>query len=185
MSPVRIITADSEAYLSGILKLQAENHKYSVPADIKAKEGFVTVKHTLDQIKSLLAHAPQIIAVNEDDRVVGYALVMVKALKDEIPILRPLFEQIDQLSYQDKLLKEEKWYVMGQVCIAKDYRRQGVFRKLYEAHRKLLKDQFDFCITDISASNTRSIESHLAVGFEVIHRFVDEVDEWIVVLLRL
>ncbi len=182
---MKITQVSGEHHLLGILELQAANHKTVVNDQVKREQGFVTVKHNLIQLKQLMTYAPQIIAVDEDDTVVGYALVMVKELRNAIPTLVPLFDVIEQLSFEGKPISEQSWYVMGQVCVAHDYRSKGVFRQLYAAHKALLKEQFDLCITDISKSNTRSIAAHQAVGFELLYTFTDDQDDWEVVVLKL
>ena len=71
---------------------------------------------------------------------------------------------------------------MGQICVGKDYRGQGVFRQLYLAHRERLSQDFDYCITEVSTSNIRSMRAHQNIGFQVLHTFTDELDEWNIVL---
>ena len=71
---------------------------------------------------------------------------------------------------------------MGQVCVDKAYRGKGVFDMLYQHHKQVLKDRFDFVVTEISTNNLRSVRAHEKVGFKNIHTYKDAVDEWSVVL---
>ena len=41
---------------------------------------------------------------------------------------------------------------------------------------------FDFIITEISASNYRSLNAHKRIGFKKINTFRDKIDEWDVVI---
>ena len=64
----------------------------------------------------------------------------------------------------------------------KNYRGQGVFRQLYAAHKQLLSKQYDYCITEVSTRNLRSMQAHFSIGFELLHCFTDPQDEWNIVL---
>ena len=79
-------------------------------------------------------------------------------------------------------LKDRRYYVMGQVCVAKAYRGKGVFDRLYAAHREHLRHRFDACVTEISVRNPRSLRAHARVGFEELERYRDAADEWVVVI---
>jgi L-amino acid N-acyltransferase YncA len=71
---------------------------------------------------------------------------------------------------------------MGQICIDKTYRGKGVFKMLYDKHREMNKDVYDFIVTEISTGNLRSIKAHQKTGFKTIHTYLDHMDEWNVVL---
>jgi hypothetical protein len=47
--------------------------------------------------------------------VVGYALVMPTSFRYDIPVLMAMFDMLDELNYQGKLVKEYKYYAMGQI----------------------------------------------------------------------
>jgi hypothetical protein len=63
---------------------------------------------------------------------------------------------------------------MGQICIDKPYRGEGIFQKLYNYQREVLSTYFDYCITEISQLNTRSIKAHLRQGFQIIDTHSDD-----------
>ena len=167
--------------LTRILSLQKKNTTTAVSLEEIASQGFVTVEHSFAQLEKMQALTPQIIAVKEQD-LVGYALVMPRELKNIIPVLIPMFDLLDTLSYKGQAVKDLSFYVMGQVCVAKEFRGQGVFRQLYAAHKSLLSKQYNYCITEVSTRNLRSMQAHFAIGFELLHRFTDAQDEWNIVL---
>lgn len=178
---VSIRETNSPVDLSNILVLQAKNTKLSLSKIEQEKQGYVSVRHTFDQLEKMNATAAQIIAV-DGKTLVGYALVMPRTLKATIPILMPMFALLDTLNYRNIPVKELNYYVMGQICVAENYRRQGVFRKLYEAHRRRFSMTYDCCITEVSSGNLRSMQAHLAIGFELLHTFTDATDEWNIVI---
>jgi len=57
------------------------------------------------------------------------------------------------------------YITMGQICIDKAYRKQGLFRGLYQTMKKELSKKYELLITEVAASNTRSLQAHYAVGF--------------------
>ena len=89
---------------------------------------------------------------------------------------------IDSIEYNGKPLSSYNYYVMGQVCIDKNYRGKGVFNMLYQKHKELFKHKFDFIETEISTGNKRSMRAHEKVGFKTIYTYRDDKDEWNVVL---
>lgn len=178
---IEVTYAKNEKDLLEILKLQEENHKSSVGLDQRNEQGFVTVKHDLTLLREMNSSHPQIIA-KAQGKVIGYALVMPVEFKEKIPVLKPMFEMFGQLHYLNKKLNEYSYYVMGQICVASDFRRKGIFGKLYEGHRQTFSEEFDFCITEVSSSNVPSMKAHWKTGFKTIHSFSDQTDEWNILL---
>lgn len=174
-------TAQTDEDLRQILVLQADNLKTSISEETKREQGFVTVCHSWEQISLMSRLTPQIIA-RDGDRVVGYALAMTPTLGALIPDLQPMFKLFERIPWQSGVLTDTNYYVMGQVCVAKDYRGQGVFDGLYTTHRKVYSKQYDLLITEISTSNTRSQRAHERVGFRTIYEHQDHVDHWNVVV---
>lgn len=178
---MEIRKANSSNDLEGILKLQNENHFDNLVKGKSNEDGFVTVKHTLEMLEKMQVLLPQVVAT-ENNTVVAYALSMHRDLKNEIPILIPMFDIFDKLSYNHKPLNEYDYYVMGQICIEKKHRRTGLFKSLYLKHRALFNKQFYFCLTEVSAQNERSLGAHQKIGFQSIHENKDQTDNWHILL---
>ena len=165
-----ITTATTDQHLHQILQLQKVNLPKNISIQEYEQEGFVTVDHDFDTLKKMNAPYPHIIALNEEE-VVGYALVMLQSIKDDIEILKPMFEQIDNIHYKSKPIADGKYFVMGQVCVAKAYRRQGVFYRMYEELKRTTQNHFDMVVTEVSSHNVRSLKAHQKQGFENILSF--------------
>ena len=174
---MKIKLAESDHELEQILQLQEANH-FSKLTDLQKKEqGFVTVQHELALLRLMNEKEQHVIAVDED-RVIGYALVMIKDMQNHIPVLQPMFKMFEKLSYGQMKLNEISYYVMGQICIEERYRGQGVFQNLYAYHKQSYRHKYKLCLTEVSTSNARSMRAHLKVGFETIHSYRDKTDEW-------
>lgn len=176
--------AKTEEELNQILELQASNHYSQISKETKLEEGFVTVRHTLKLLKTISGNFQHSIA-KANDKVVGYALMMLKEKGNEIQELKIMFELLDSLSFKGVKLADCKYCVMGQVCIDKDYRGHGVFENLYQNLKRQISKHFSLLITEISTSNLRSLRAHTRLGFVSIHQYTDEIDEWVVVAWQL
>lgn len=176
---IRYTTAKTSDELLQILALQQANLYRNVSEEEKKGEGFVTVEHSFDLLKDMNEVCPHTIA-KFGDEVAGYALSMHPSFGDKIEVLEPLFD----LLRQENMLKDEKFMVMGQVCISKNHRKKGVFRGLYKAMKKHVASEFDLIVTDINAKNTRSLQAHYSVGFMEITTFNSDGVDWVVVSLK-
>jgi predicted GNAT superfamily acetyltransferase len=164
--------ASSLDELEQIRTLQLQNSSQNITSEEKLQEGFVTVQHTvalLEQMNSACAH----IIAKDNGIVVGFALVMLSSFRNKIEVLIPLFERIDGL-----VLKDETFVVMGQICVAKNYRKQGIFRGLYHFYREELQNEFDYLITEVAAINLRSMQAHEAIGFKTIDNYEEDGIVW-------
>ncbi|MEW7278778.1 GNAT family N-acetyltransferase [Aquimarina sp. 2201CG1-2-11] len=158
-----------------ILHLQQSNLPVSISESEKQKEGFLTVKHDLTILAKMNSVQQHIIAKNED-KVIGYALCMTKDFKNDIPVLEPMFVQVDNV-----IDVSTSYITMGQICVDKEYRRQGVFRGLYQKMKEQLKGKYDLLITEVDADNLRSLQAHYAVGFEKLTTYEASGATWQVV----
>ena len=174
--------SETDEELKQILQLQAQNHKDSVDEDTKAKQGFVTVKHSFSEIKALNNIEKHTI-LKVDNQIEAYVLAMTKKSKNLIPILEPMFKIFDEIFYKNKKISDYNYMVCGQVCVGEKVRGKGVFDEIYQFYRENLEKDYDFCITEIAVNNTRSIHAHERIGFKTIHRYTDVFGiDWLVVL---
>jgi ribosomal protein S18 acetylase RimI-like enzyme len=171
----------TEEELEQILLLQSQFLSHRVSENEKHTKGFLTVKHSLDALRTMNTACQQVIAKHQGT-VIGYALVMPKECRDLIPVLFPMFTKFDQVSYKGQALSQQNYYVMGQICVAEEYRRQGISGKLYQTHRECYSNRFDICITEVSSSNKPSLKAHEKIGFETIYQYRDATDHWNIVL---
>jgi ribosomal protein S18 acetylase RimI-like enzyme len=144
-------------------------------------QGFLTVCHSMESLQQMHAREPSIIVKNED-QLAGYALVMPATCRNLIPVLVPMFEHFDKVIYRGSEVSKYNYYVMGQICVAKEFRGGGVFDMLYAKHKKEFMDKYDFVITEVSLSNTRSLRAHERVGFQNVYEHTDATDDWVVML---
>lgn len=154
-----------------ILSLQQANLEKVLTEEAVKDQGFVTVKHDIELLQNMNHPYPHIVA-KANNEIVGYALTMLQEMKNQIPVLVPMFAQINQSFYENKLLKDYRYFVMGQVCIGKAYRGKGIFDGLYKAMKKQMKTDFELIVTEVATRNVRSIKAHQRVGFQNVLSYV-------------
>ncbi len=162
--------ATESSELEGILRLQNINLERNISEKESKNQGFVTVNHDLSTLAEISGDFHHIIAKNAEE-VVGYALVMLSEFNQALPVLIPMFEMVDQTTYEGKLLGASSYFVMGQICIAKAFRSKGIFEQLYEALCLQMEKDFDYIITEVADRNQRSLNAHYRVGFKTIKKY--------------
>lgn len=164
----------NDAELLQILQLQQANLYDHLSPETREREGFLKVRHNLPLLQKMQAAGPQIVAL-QGGELAGYALCMHPSQEADIPELQPLF------AFLRKTLPEDfDFRVMGEVCVAAAYRRQGHFRKLYETLRAAVHPLP--IITEIASVNTRSMAAHQAIGFRKLGSHQETGLGWEVVI---
>ena len=207
--------------LQQILELQRANLRDQLSFQELQSQGFVTLRHDLETLRLMHQEYPHVIAKygdadagnDKDRRVIGYALCMMKSSEKLIPTFAGVFQIIESVSYQGKILtnvplsscqrQQQKshhehqskkvttestspyfhYFVMGQVCVDKEFRGQGVVTKLYQHLRDTMAPHFQGTVTAISPRNPRSLRAHAKVGFQSLHDFTSKGEEWKLVIL--
>ncbi|HYH15688.1 MAG TPA: GNAT family N-acetyltransferase [Flavisolibacter sp.] len=167
--------------LQQIHALNQQNLKQNVSPEEQAQEGFVSWLYTVDLLEQMHQLAPSII-VKDGDKVVGYALATLPEARSFHQDLEEMFHNLEAVRYKGKPLFDYRFYCMGQICVAKEYRGLGLVNSLYQKHKEVYSTAYDFLLTEISTRNPRSQKAHEKVGFQTIHTHRDGMDEWNVVV---
>ncbi len=83
---VTVSLAKTDRDLRGILDLQQQNQVRNLTAETQIREGFVTIQYTMEEMRRMHQAAPSIIA-QADNRVVGYAIAAIPAVRNHVPAL--------------------------------------------------------------------------------------------------
>jgi|SRR6185436_1044878 len=180
MEPVFEV-ASTDQHFEQILQLQRRNLFSEISEEEQAQQGFVFAEHTVPLLRRMAAQLPQVIAVN-DGKVVGYNLAMPVSMRNEMPKLVPMFAEFERSQYKGRPLAAYKFMVGGQVCVDKDFRGQGLLRRLYHETRNRLPPGYQLCVTEIAVRNVPSLKAHERMGFEVVGAYHDGKEHWVVVV---
>ena len=175
-------TSQSNKELEGILQLQKANLAASLTAEEMASQGFVTVTHSLADLQKLNNIEQHVIA-KDGDKIIAYLLAMTANSRDDIPVLKPMFESFEKVVYSGNPVSGYEYIVVGQVCIDKQYRGQGILDNCYAVYKEVFSGKYHFAITEIAIKNTRSLNAHKRIGFKEVYAYAapDGV-EWKIVL---
>lgn len=183
---IHFTTVSTPEEVRQILDLQKKNHSSVLSPEVMAEQGYVTVRHDPAVLQRMNEAAPAVIA-KDGDQVVGYALVMPREFAPAVPILIPMFEMLESLSWKNQPLKDNpRWFVMGQICVAEGYRGMGIFDGLYLKMKEVYRSQYDFTVTEVAERNTRSMRAHERVGFQTLHVYPDATtgEVWRMIVLE-
>jgi GNAT superfamily N-acetyltransferase len=178
---IDVTRVSSPSEIIGIRDLQALNLKQNITAEEAVDQGFLTASYSIEYLQDMNAASPAIIA-KDGDNVVGYALVATKDVRNGHDLIEGLFDAIDKSEYNGELLRDVNYVVVGQLCVAKEYRGQDLVQKLYGHFRQCLSKEFTYLVTDIAKVNARSLKAHKKRGFQVINKLMYDGFEWDIVL---
>ena len=162
--------ADGLDDIKAVLALQSANLHDHLSKEQITSQGFLTISHSLDLLAKMSKVSAQIIA-KANEQIVGFCLSMTQEFENEIPILVPMFETMNNVSFQDKKLKDYQYITVGQVCVADGFRGQRIFDGLYAEFRNQFETEYEMAVTEISLRNTRSLSAHQRVGFVPLEQY--------------
>lgn len=174
-----IVTSKDE--IAQIHALNQKNLRQNLSPSLQNEEGFVSWLYTIELLEKMHQLAPSVI-IKDGDIVAGYALTTLKESAHFHPDLQTFFQNLQKLKFDNKPIFNHRFYCMGQICIAQDYRGKGLVNMLYQKHKQLFKEEYDFILTEIATRNQRSMKAHQKIGFKTIHSYVADLDEWQVVI---
>jgi len=177
--------ASSDEDLRQILTLQSANLPETLDSDERDSQGFLSLRHDLGLLREMNTPHPHVVVTHGDPtEVVAYALFMLNTFRGRLPLIDPMFERLDRLTWRARPLASYRTYIMGQVCVAKAHRGRGLVERLYAGHRARMSGCFDLVITEINRANPRSVRAHEKAGFEVLDEYSAQSGErWLVVAL--
>ena len=157
----------NESELVQVHKLLEENLKQNLSYQERKQQGFITINYSLNSLIKLNKITPTIVAIDES-KVIGYALSANRNCKGLHKFLDMVIAEVDKTFYNKDLLLESDYVVVGQLCVAKAYRRRGVSQKIYQEFKQEFHQTHPYCLTGVDALNKGSIESHKKCGFRVL-----------------
>ena len=165
MDSIDLKLASTEVELIEIKKLQNQNLKRNLSPEKIFEEGFLTADYTLSYLKEINQKNKAIILKKK--KVIGYALAITAEVAKNHTLLSNLFTHFNNQVYKNKLLGEQSYIVVGQLCIDEKYRGMGYVEKIYSLFRETYLN-YRYCVTAIDSSNNRSIQAHERCGFKKI-----------------
>lgn len=142
-----------------IVRLQRANYIANLTAE-ERREGFLSAEFSLDQVAAIASDLG-IAIVTMDDALAGCLCGIRREFDHGSPVVEKMLESYDQAWFQGKPLSVFNSYIYGPVCIARQYRRRGLLRGLYDFQNKDLAGQFEVGVALVSHSNPHSMQAHV------------------------
>lgn len=180
MAELVIKFSNDSVVVGQILELQALNLRNNISSLESKDQGFVFVKHERFTLQSICDLEPAVVAF-DNDSLAGYAICMNKKFGHQVPELTKLFKMIESILANITKENSINFLTCGQICVAKEYRGQNLMIRMYDK-MKDLRNKYDFCVTEISSQNTRSLHQHQKMGWQIVKKYVKDDEEWNIVL---
>jgi len=173
--------ASTPKHFEQILQLQQNNVVSILSEEQQTRQGFVSVEHTHQLLQSMSNHLPQVIALSNGS-VIGYNLAMPVTMLHEVPLLAPMFLELERIQYKSRPLAQWPCWVGGQVCVHERFRGRGLLSKLYHEVSKRVPSDYTLCVTEVAQINIPSLHAHHKMGFETVNTYHDGNRVWEVVV---
>jgi hypothetical protein len=142
-----------------ILKLQSANYIANLSPE-ERREGFLSAQFTPLQTAQIAEDLGTMIAL-VDDVVAGFLCAFRNEFETGSPVIAKMLASYDRLSFEGRPLRRYRSYIYGPVCIARQYRRRGLLRGLYEAQRADLTGKFEVGVAFVAHNNPHSRQAHV------------------------
>jgi predicted GNAT superfamily acetyltransferase len=143
-----------------ILQLQSANFIANL-SESERQEGFLSAQFTLEQTAQIAEDLGTMVAV-VDDKLAGFLCAFRREFDTGSPVIAKMLESYDRVTFEGKPLSFFNSYMYGPVCIAREHRRRGLLRGLYEAQKRDLAGRFEVGVAFVSRSNPHSLQAHVA-----------------------
>ncbi len=183
MQEITFTTAKTRDDIAEIIRLQRKNQVKNLDEATIKSEGFVTFEYEIEPLLAMNNAFPHVVAWSDEGQLAGYLISASSTDRGHFEVLDRTFAYFETLEFCEKKLKGQPMMLTGQICVADGFRGQGVFDGLYLKFQALWSPHFEFCLTEISKKNPRSLRAHERVGFRVFHEYSDDVldETWDVV----
>jgi hypothetical protein len=147
-------------HYEAVLRLQSANFIANLSEE-ERRDGFLSAEFTLEQVAEMAEDLGTMLALAENG-LAGFVCAFRREFATGSPVIAKMIESYDVLNFEGKPLSFYNSYIYGPVCIAREYRRRGVLRGLYEAQKKDLAGRFEIGVAFVSRANRHSLDAHVA-----------------------
>ncbi len=156
--------------IPGVLALQEKN-LFANLSEEERKAGFVTTPFTIPQLETIIT-AKGLFVAEDKDEIIAYIFAGTWEYFFQWAIFPFMASRLPELSFNGQSITTNNSFQYGPVCIALEYRGQGLFQKLFEEMRSTWLSDYSISITFINQVNDRSTKAHTQkLGWEIIDEF--------------
>lgn len=159
MAAVEYRAARPEDY-GAILRLQALNYIGNL-TEAQRAEGFLSAQFSREQIAAVATDLGIAVAVTANE-LAGCLCAFRREFEHGSAVVARMLESYDDARLQGRPLSAYDSYIYGPVCIAREHRRRGLLRGLYEFQKNELAGRFDAGVALVARANRHSMQAHVA-----------------------
>lgn len=154
-----IIRKAEVADIPSILKLLQENLAKNLSEE-EQKDGFFHFEPTEEEMKKIVNDTGVYISL-KGETLKGYFITMSKELGQTIPFEAEMIAHAEEMEYEGRAIKEYKYVLLAQICVAKEFRGGMTFNRLHLATQTMLKEQgFEIGFGEVEDKNSTSLAVH-------------------------
>jgi hypothetical protein len=172
----RVITSDFEQ----LVDLQNRN-LISILNESEQLTGFLATAFTRQQFQEM--DRELCISVCVDAGMIrGYLCASTLEFNKNFIFPAAMIAHASHILYNKKPLLSYRCFVSSPVCIEREYRGGGVFKRLCKKLIEHIPEEYELAISLISMQNNRSLDASTAVGMQIVAEFsLDGKSFWILV----
>ncbi|KAJ3080509.1 hypothetical protein HDU99_008192 [Rhizoclosmatium hyalinum] len=186
---IRITLASTDAHITQIKTLHNANLRRLLPVEVQERDGFVTAEYEVEYLAHIHKSTPAVVALAQVDgaeKVVGYVLAATKTDSMSHNLLKDLVHFVDSnSSYNGKPLASTNYIVVGQLCVAKEFRGAALAKRMYQHYAEvyLKSGKFECAVTDVVSTNVISLRAHEKAGWVIVDSLSFEGVDFKVIVL--
>lgn len=124
------------------------------------KDGYFFYEPTDEELIKIINDTGIYLSLSGDE-LKGYFMTMSKELAKTIPFEAEMLDHAEEMIFNNEQIKDYKYFVMAQLCVAKEYRGGTTFHKLHLNTRSAMKDRgFEIGVGEIEDGNELSLAVH-------------------------
>lgn len=170
----------NESDYDPLVELQRANLATKLSVSEQKSEGFLSGYLDVPVLREC-NHDGCVLVIAHHDEPIGFLAMHRPQFKLIPPLELAMLAVLNGMTVERKKFNEWQPCMCGPVCIAKEFRGQGLFEKLYE-HVPEFAGDCDLVVTLISTDNQRSLAAHRKVGLKAINQFFWEGREFFVLV---
>ena len=152
-----------------ILDLQSKNLFENLSPQQRS-DGFLTVAFSEEMLAQVIADIA-IVKAFTTEKLIGYRMAQTLEFNARFPLLAAIIKRFPTIDFESKKLSEYATFISGPVCIAQEYRGQGVHQGMFKQLLQIVRPQFEVGVTFIAASNPRSLAAaQNKLGMRIVDR---------------
>ena len=167
-----------------IVMMQNENLNTVLTAEEKASGGFLSVPLKAEDFQVMNKEIAVVVA-SSGKEVVAYHCASSCQYYQSVPLCACMMERFANVLYEGKPLVHYTCFVVGPMCIAKNYRGKGIYLKLWQELTKHISAGLEMAVGPASEANPRALHAHTQIaGMLVVDRFSFHDQRYVTLALR-